>query len=162
MITVMCFGMAAFLVLLVTGTTLPVLTIATIGLGLCMSGMYGTTVANAGDLFSRYPASMGIYVTLNGFGAAMAPAAIGIAANRTGIRWGFAILLIAGVLLVVSAVLNARYFKDRQHNKAVSAPKKHKTSLKRFREVLFYSLPFRLLLDSLPCSSCGKVCLQPT
>ena len=120
MITVMCFGVAAFLVLLVTGTTLPILTIATIGLGLCMSGMYGTTVANAGDLFSRYPASMGIYVTLNGFGAAMAPAAIGIAANRAGIRWGFATLLIAGVLLVVSAVLNARYFKGRQHNKAVS------------------------------------------
>lgn len=89
MITVMCFGVAAFLVLLVTGTTLPILTIATVGLGLCMSGMYGTTVANAGDLFSRYPASMGIYVTLNGFGAAMAPAAIGIAANRAGIRWGF-------------------------------------------------------------------------
>lgn len=85
-----------------------------------MSGMYGTTVANAGDLFSRYPASMGIYVTLNGFGAAMAPAAIGIAANHAGIRWGFATLLIAGVLLVVSAVLNARYFKGRQHRKAVS------------------------------------------
>ena len=120
MITVMCFGVTAFLVLLVTGTTLPILTVATVGLGLCMSGMYGTTVANAGDLFSRYPASMGIYVTLNGFGAAMAPAAIGIAANRAGIRWGFATLLIAGVLLVVSAVLNARYFKGRQHSKAVS------------------------------------------
>ena len=66
MITVMCFGIAAFLVLLVLGTSLPVLIVATIGLGLCMSGMYGTTVSNAGDLFSRYPASMGIYVTLNG------------------------------------------------------------------------------------------------
>ena len=50
----------------------------------------------------------------------MAPAAIGIAANRAGIRWGFATLLIAGVLLVVSAVLNARYFKGRRHSKAVS------------------------------------------
>ena len=77
---------------------------------------------------------MGIYVTLNGFGAAMAPAAIGIAANRTGIRWGFAILLIAGVLLVVSAVLNARYFKGRQHRqRRFPAPKKaQKTSLKAF------------------------------
>ena len=53
MITVMCFGIAAFLVLLVLGTSLPVLIVATIGLGLCMSGMYGTTVSNAGDLFSR-------------------------------------------------------------------------------------------------------------
>ena len=44
MITVMCFGIAAFLVLLVLGTSLPVLIVATIGLGLCMSGMYGTTV----------------------------------------------------------------------------------------------------------------------
>ena len=113
MITVMCFGIAAFLVLLVTGTTLPVLTIATVGLGLCMSGMYGTTVANAGNLFSRYPASMGIYVTLNGLGAAAAPAAIGVAANHGGIRVGFALLLIAAAMLVVSALCNMRYLKKR-------------------------------------------------
>ncbi|MBD9233397.1 MAG: MFS transporter, partial [Alistipes onderdonkii] len=35
MIRVMCFGIAAFLLLLVLGTNLPVLIIATIGLGLC-------------------------------------------------------------------------------------------------------------------------------
>ena len=113
MITVMCFGIAAFLVLLVLGTSLPVLIVATIGLGLCMSGMYGTTVSNAGDLFSRYPASMGIYVTLNGLGAAAAPAAIGVAANHGGIRIGFALLLIAAAMLVVSALCNMRYLKKR-------------------------------------------------
>ena len=113
MIRVMCFGIAAFLLVLVLGTNLPVLIIATIGLGLCMSGMYGTTVSNAGDLFSRYPASMGIYVTLNGLGAALAPAAIGVAANHGGIRIGFALLLIAAVCLVLSALWNARYFKKR-------------------------------------------------
>ena len=111
MITVMCFGIAAFLVLLVLGTSLPILIVATIGLGLCMSGMYGTTVSNAGDLFSRYPASMGIYVTLNGLGAAAAPAAIGVAANHGGIRIGFALLLIAAAMLVVSALCNMRYLK---------------------------------------------------
>lgn len=113
MITVMCFGIAAFLVLLVLGTSLPVLIVATIGLGLCMSGMYGTTVSNAGDLFSRYPASMGIYVTLNGLGAAAAPAAIGVAANHGGIRIGFALLLIAAAMLVVSALCNMHYLKKR-------------------------------------------------
>ena len=77
------------------------------------TGMYGTTVSNAGDLFSRYPASMGIYVTLNGLGAALAPAAIGVAANHGGIRIGFALLLIAAVCLVLSALWNARYFKKR-------------------------------------------------
>ncbi len=113
MITVMCFGIAAFLVLLVLGTSLPVLIVATSGLGLCMSGMYGTTVSNAGDLFSRYPASMGTYVTLNGLGAAAAPAAIGVAANHGGIRIGFALLLIAAAMLVVSALCNMRYLKKR-------------------------------------------------
>ena len=56
---------------------------------------------------------MGIYVTLNGLGAAAAPAAIGVAANHGGIRVGFALLLIAAAMLVVSALCNMRYLKKR-------------------------------------------------
>ena len=144
MITVMCFGMAAFLVLLVTGTTLSVLTIATIGLGLCMSGMYGTTVANAGDLFSRYPASMGIYVTLNGFGAAMAPAAIGIAANRSGYPLGFCYPADRRRAARCLGSAQCTVFQ-RQTAQQGDFPrlKSTKTSLKRFeRGFIFIPLPF--------------------
>ena len=56
---------------------------------------------------------MGTYVTLNGLGAAAAPAAIGVAANHGGIRVGFALLLIAAAMLVVSALCNMRYLKKR-------------------------------------------------
>ena len=113
MILVMCIGIAAFLALLVCGTALPVLLAATIGLGLCMSGMYGTSVANASAIFSRYPASMGIFVTLTGVGAAVAPTAVGLVADLANIRFGFAVLLIAAVLLVIAAIMNAAYFKRR-------------------------------------------------
>ncbi len=113
MILVMCIGIAAFLALLVCGTALPVLLVATIGLGLCMSGMYGTSVANASAIFSRYPASMGIFVTLTGVGAAVAPTAVGLVADLANIRFGFGVLLIAAVLLVIAAIINAAYFKRR-------------------------------------------------
>lgn len=113
MILVMCIGIAAFLALLVCGTELPVLLAATIGLGLCMSGMYGTSVANASAIFSCYPASMGIFVTLTGVGAAVAPTAVGLVADLANIRFGFGVLLIAAVLLVIAAIINAAYFKRR-------------------------------------------------
>ncbi|MDO4270701.1 MAG: MFS transporter [Eubacteriales bacterium] len=113
MMLVMCSGMALFLALLICGASLPVLLIATAGLGLCMSGMYGTSISNAGDTFTRYPASMGLFVTITGIGGAVAPTAVGLAADRFDLRRGFAMLLLAAVLLIVSAVINAQYFKKK-------------------------------------------------
>ena len=50
--------------------------IGTIGLGLSLSGMYGTTVSNAGDVFGRYPLAMGVFVTLSGFGSIITPSIV--------------------------------------------------------------------------------------
>lgn len=114
MILVMCVGIAGFLALLVCGSSLPVLLAATVGLGLCMSGMYGTSVSNAGDLFARYPVCMGLFVTLTGVGGAAAPAAVGAVADRLDLRHGFAVLLIAAILLVAAAVVNTLYFRKKK------------------------------------------------
>lgn len=113
MMLVMCTGIAAFLALLVCASSLPLLLIATAGLGLCMSGMYGTSVSNAGDIFSRYPICMGLFVSLTGIGAAVAPTVVGLAADHIGIRWGFAMLLIAAICLLISAVINAHSFRAK-------------------------------------------------
>ena len=78
----------------------------TIGLGLSLSGMYGTTVANAGDVFGRYPLAMGIFVTLSGFGSIITPSVIGTVAESAGIRTGMRILLIPAALLLFAAILN--------------------------------------------------------
>ena len=77
----------------------------TIGLGLSLSGMYGTTVANAGDVFGRYPLVMGIFVTLSGIGSIVNPV-IGTVAESTGIRTGMRILLAPAAVLLVVAILN--------------------------------------------------------
>ncbi|WP_125114412.1 MFS transporter [Agathobaculum sp. Marseille-P7918] len=113
MMLVMCTGIAAFLALLVCATALPLLLIATAGLGLCMSGMYGTSVSNAGDIFSRYPICMGLFVSITGVGGAVAPTVVGLAADHVGIRFGFAMLLIAAICLLAAAILNAHTFRSK-------------------------------------------------
>lgn len=111
MMLVMCSGIALFLALLVCTSSLPLLLLATIGLGLCMSGMYGTSVSNAGDTFARYPVCMGLFVSITGIGSAVAPTIVGLASDQIGIRYGFAMLLIAAAALVISAIINATYFR---------------------------------------------------
>lgn len=85
---------------------LPLMLLGTIGLGLSLSGMYGTTVSNAGDVFGRYPLAMGIFVTLSGFGSIITPSVIGTIAEYTGIRVSMRVLLVPAVVLLIMAVFN--------------------------------------------------------
>lgn len=82
------------------------LIIATAGIGLGMSGMFGTSVSNAGDLFSRYPVCMGFFVFLTCMGAIVAPAVIGLVANGAGMHAGMSTLLIFAGLMIAMAVVN--------------------------------------------------------
>lgn len=113
MLTVMSLGVAAFLALLVMSDTLPAMLVATVGLGLCLSGMYGTAVSNAGDVFERYPICMGVFVTITCIGTAVTPALVGYFADRTDIRMGMLVPLVCALFLVASAVYNSLY--SRKH-----------------------------------------------
>ena len=99
-------GILAFLCIVLFTNNLPLMLAGTIGLGLSLSGMYGTTVANAGDVFGRYPLAMGIFVTLSGIGSIVTPSVIGTVAESAGIRTGMRILLVPAVLLLAVAILN--------------------------------------------------------
>lgn len=117
MILFMSAGQLGFLYMLVHSHTLVTMMIATIGLGLSMSGMYGTSVSNAGDLFTRYPVCMGFFVLLTSMGAVIAPAAVGLLADVTNMRTGLAVLLLAAAALVTMAVYNAMTVVHRTHNR---------------------------------------------
>ena len=82
------------------------LSIATAGIGLGMSGMFGTSVSNAGDIFSKYPVCMGFFVFLTSMGAIVAPAIIGSVANTQGMQIGMSTLLIFAACMVAAAVFN--------------------------------------------------------
>lgn len=95
-----------FMVLLLQSSSPVGLIIATAGIGLGMSGMFGTSVSNAGDIFSRYPVCMGFFVFMTSMGAIVAPAIIGVVANTAGMHTGMSTLLAFSALMVAAAALN--------------------------------------------------------
>ena len=95
-----------FMVLLLQSSSPVGLIIATAGIGLGMSGMFGTSVSNAGDIFSRYPVCMGFFVFMTSMGAIVAPAIIGVVANTAGMHTGVSTLLVFSALMVAAAALN--------------------------------------------------------
>lgn len=101
-----------FLIMLVASRSLLTMMIATVGLGLGMSGMYGTTVSNAGDVFSRYPTSMGYWVLISSCGAVISPTLVGVIANNGSMRSGFAVLGVSAVILLLIVFYNIRMKKQ--------------------------------------------------
>lgn len=101
-------GIAAFLVAVIAAHGFAPLLAGTIGLGLCMAGMYGTTVSNATEVFKAYPLAMGFFVTLTGVGSSLAPSVIGAVAGQLGMRAGMGVLLLPAALLVLFALINRR------------------------------------------------------
>lgn len=115
MMLAMTIGIVVFLSLLLFGMGLPTILLGTAGLGLCMSGMYGTSIANAGDLFSRYPACMGLFVTMTGMGGAITPPLVGLVANQTdSLRMGFMVLLVAALCLLAIAAVNGKLLAGKE------------------------------------------------
>lgn len=108
MLLVMGTLQVVFTIMLITSHSLVTMMIATVGLGLGMSGMYGTTVSNAGDVFSRYPTSMGYWVLISSCGAVISPSLIGFIANSSNMRSGFAVLSAAAVLLLLTGLYNMK------------------------------------------------------
>ena len=106
MILILCTGIVVFLSILLMSTNLALMLVGTVGLGLSLSGMYGTTVANAGNVFGDYPLAMGIFVTVTTVGSVITPSIIGGVAAYIGIRAGMAVLLVPAIIALVLAVWN--------------------------------------------------------
>ena len=102
-----------FMVMLLQTKSPAGLIIATVGIGLGMSGMFGTSVSNAGDIFSRYPVCMGFFVFLTSMGAIVAPAIIGSVANTQGMQIGMSTLLIFSACMVAAAIINIRLSRKK-------------------------------------------------
>ena len=104
-----------FMVILLQTKSPAGLIIATAGIGLGMSGMFGTSVSNAGDIFSKYPVCMGFFVFMTSMGAIVAPAIIGSVANTQGMHIGMSTLLIFAACMVVAAIVNIRLSRGKNY-----------------------------------------------
>lgn len=122
MMLAMSCGITAFFSLMLLGKSVVMMTVSTVGLGLCMSGMYGTTVANAGSVFKRYPQCMGMFVAIPGIAAVVAPATVGAIADTSGIHTGMAALYLPIFLMLALAAVNAYFFNRLSSDTARQTP----------------------------------------
>ena len=112
MLLVMGSGTAVFMILLTVSMNAPLLFLSTIGLGLCLSGVYGTSVSNASAIFTQYSSAMGLFVTIAGVGGAAAPAMIGLLSDLFSVRIGFCVLAVVAVILTFSVIMNTRLARE--------------------------------------------------
>lgn len=98
-------GTAAFYVLLLSSNNVTVITIAIMGLGFSMAGIYPTTVSTVGDIIKAYPMAMGALLVVGGMGAIIMPIITGGLSDFFGIWAGMGAIVVALVLMVLCVML---------------------------------------------------------
>lgn len=100
------------LILFAANTPLVLLSVAFIGLS--MSAMYGTTVANNSDLMLQSPMAPGLIFAGGGLGAAVVPQVTSLLSDRGGIRLGmwWLVLVVAVLVGLTAANLALRRKQD--------------------------------------------------
>ena len=98
----MAVGMLVFFAFLLWGGNLIIVTIGTVGVGLSMAGIYGTAVANTGDMISRYPMCMSMVIIIPGIISAIVPSIVGNLADAAGVQTGMTSLYV--VVAIFAAV----------------------------------------------------------
>lgn len=99
-------GTAGFYLLLLSSRNLTVITIAIMGLGLSMAGIYPTTISIIGNTIKKYPMSMGVLLMVGGVGAIIMPIITGALSDSFGILAGMSAIVVAIILMIVCVVLS--------------------------------------------------------
>ncbi|PKM94422.1 MAG: MFS transporter [Firmicutes bacterium HGW-Firmicutes-1] len=107
-------GTAVFYLLLLSTQDLLIITIAIMGLGFSMAGIYPTTISTVGVILKAYPMSMGVLLMLSGAGAIMMPIITGALSDAFGILAGMSAIIVAIILMILCVVLNVLSKKDKR------------------------------------------------
>ncbi|MGH4049902.1 MAG: MFS transporter [Clostridium sp.] len=99
-------GTVAFYVLLISSRDLTVITIAIMGLGFSMAGIYPTTISSVGNTIKAYPMSMGVLLMIGGAGAILMPIVTGALSDAFGILAGMTAVVFAIVLMLFCVLLS--------------------------------------------------------
>lgn len=107
---------ACFYLLLLATQSLLIITIAIMGLGYSMAGIYPTTISSVGGTIKAYPMAMGVLLMIGTIGAILMPIITGALSDMYGIFAGMSAILVALSLMIVCVVLNS-IEKDTTRNK---------------------------------------------
>lgn len=114
MLPVMVIGTLVFFTVLLLAENTAAMAVGTIGTGLCMASIYGTSMGSSGGMFEKYPLCMGVLVVLPGVFSLLVLAAMGALADCTDIRTGMASLYALLALIFMLAVWNAAFLRSKQ------------------------------------------------
>jgi FHS family glucose/mannose:H+ symporter-like MFS transporter len=100
-------GTGLFYFLLLSTQNIAVITIAIIGLGYSMAGIYPTTISNVGGTLKEYPMAMGVLLLLGGLGSILMPVITGALSDTFNIFAGMSAIIVAIILMILFVFLNA-------------------------------------------------------
>ncbi|WP_432626478.1 MFS transporter [Brotaphodocola sp.] len=109
MIVIQTIGSTAFFFLLTHATTLPMVTIALVGLGFFLAGIYPTCIAEGGQYIVGSTLGMSILTAVSALGGILTPALIGWIADRSGMTAAIGTLSVNVLLMILLGLRN--YFR---------------------------------------------------
>ena len=112
-------GTAAFYLLLLSTNNLKTITIAIMGLGFSMAGIYATTVSTVGNIIKLYPMAMGVLLMLGGIGAIIMPIITGALSDAYGILAGMGAILVANILMIICVILYVLRSRPKAYDKSL-------------------------------------------
>ncbi|MDF2596418.1 MAG: hypothetical protein K0R69_2759, partial [Clostridia bacterium] len=105
-------GTAAFYLLLLSSQNLTVITLAVMGLGFSMAGIYPITIATIGGTIKAYPMAMGVLLMIGGVGGIMMPIITGALSDAFGILAGMTAIVAAIILMILCVIVNVSRQKE--------------------------------------------------
>jgi fucose permease len=105
-------GTAAFYMLLLATQNITIITIAIMGLGFSMAGIYPVTISAIGNTIKSYPMAMGTLLMIGGVGAIIMPIITGALSDAFGIWAGMSAIVGAIILMIVCVILNVLSKKE--------------------------------------------------
>lgn len=108
LILINSLGSCCFFFLLISQTHLALITIALLGLGFFLSGIYPACMARGGQFIKGSTMGMACLTAISSLGGIITPQLVGSAADRTGIVGAIGLLSVNAVMVVVFALVNFR------------------------------------------------------
>jgi fucose permease len=114
MILINAIGSALCFFVLISTKNLSLVTIALLGFGFFLAGIYPTSIANAGPLIHGSTMGMSLLTAISALGGIITPQLVGGAADHIGIVAAISILVVNMVLVVLFSMINLR-MKKKPH-----------------------------------------------
>lgn len=100
------FGVAVFFAVMLMSASIPMVTFAVAGLGLCLAGICPMIYSDCAPFTNTYVLATSVLLAIGSAGGILMPAVVGALADRFGFTGGMRAILVSVALLAVCSVLN--------------------------------------------------------